>query len=136
MKTFPISVIITFYDGRLLTTMDAVYEFANFMTDDDLMTHQLPRAFREVKPVLENQLPFLASPEFQNERQFLTRQLEGDKSSADKEIAIKSWLKIQSDKFGLSHEVAPLSDWMRQNPISELIQMREGRDGILVVKSS
>ncbi len=130
-KSFPIAVILNFADGRLLTTMDDVYVFANFMTGDNLMTHQLPRAFRAVSPALKKQLPFLDSPSFKNEQECLTGLLQ---CATDKKLAIKTWLTVQARLFGAHHQVTPLTDWMEQDPISELIQMRESKDGIILVR--
>lgn len=132
-KPFPIGVILNFADGRLLTSMDDIYDFANFMTGDNLFTHQLPRAFREISPVLKKQLPFLASPQFAKDQEILTRSLDG---APDKRAVIADWLKDMAGSYGAEHLVTPLSEWMHQDPMSELIQMRESRDDIIVVKTS
>lgn len=129
-KSFPIAVILNFTDGRLLTSMDDVYEFANFMTGDNLFTHQLPRAFHAVSPVLKKQLPFLASPEFAKDQELLTRSLEG---APDARAVINDWLKDMAGSYGAEHEVTPLTNWMQQDPVSELIQMTERKDNIIVV---
>lgn len=128
---FPIGKILNFADGRLLTSIEDVYEFANYMTGDNLFTHQLPRAFREVDPVLKKQLPWLASPEFAKDQEILTRSLDG---APDKRAVINDWLKDMAGSYGAEHEVVPLAEWMKQDPISELIQMRESREGIVVVQ--
>lgn len=128
-QSFPIAKILNFADGRLLTCMDDVYEFANFMTDDNLFTHQLPRAFREVNPALKKQLPFLASPQFAKDQEMLTRSLDG---APDRAAVINDWLKDMAGSYGPEHEVTPLAEWMRQDPVSELIQMRESKAGIIV----
>lgn len=130
-RRFPLAVILNFADGRLLTKVEDLYTFANYMTGDDLMTHQLPRAFREIQPVLEAQLPFLASSQFVKDKEILTRSLDG---APNKRAVIDDWLKDMAGSYGAEHEVAPLADWMRQNPISELIQMREGKEGIIVAQ--
>lgn len=132
MKTqlWPIAKILNFADGRLLTSMEDVYEFANYMTGDNLFTHQLPRAFREVQPILQKQLPWLASPQFLKDQEMLTRSLDG---APDAKAVIADWLKDMAGSYGPEHTVAPLSEWMQQDPVSELIQMREGKEGIIVV---
>ena len=130
-KSFPIAKILNLADGRLLTSIDDVYEFANFMTDDSLYTHQLPRAFRAIGPALKTQLPFLASPQFAKDQEMLTRSLDG---TPDARAVINDWLKDMAGSYGAEHEVTPLAEWMRQDPVSELIQMRESREGIVVVQ--
>jgi len=131
-KSFPIAKILNFADGRLLTSIDDVYEFANFITDDNLFTHQLPRAMRAIEPALKKQLPFLASPEFAKDQEMLTRSLDG---APNAKAVIDDWLKDMAGSYGAEHEVAPLSEWMQQDPISELIQMLESSEGIVVVKT-
>ena len=134
-KSFPIAVILNFADGRLLTSIDDAYEFANFMTDDNLFTHQLPRAFREIEPVLKNQLPWLDSPTFKNEQLCLTGLIAcaGNNREATRK-AIDAWLEFQATLFGAEHEVTPLAEWMKQDPVSELIQMMESKEGIIIVE--
>ena len=39
--------------------MQGVYEILNFLTGDDLYTHQIPRAMRECRPWLASQFPQL-----------------------------------------------------------------------------
>ncbi len=129
-KSFPIAKILNFADGRLLTSIDDVYEFANFMTGDNLFTHQLPRAFRAIEPVLKKQLSFLASPEFATDQQWLTDALA---RGSDARTTINLWLVNMSAKYGAEHLVSPLAEWMQQDPVSELVQMRESRDGIVIV---
>ncbi len=116
----------------MLTCVDDLYEFANFMTGDSLFTHQLPRAFREIKPVLEKELPFLASEQFKKDQEILTRSLDG---TTNARAVIDDWLKDMAGSYGAEHEVTPLAEWMQQNPISELIQMRESREGIIVCQT-
>lgn len=130
MKTYSLAKILNFADGRLLTSIGDIYEFANYMTGDNLFTHQLPRAFRDIKPVLEAQLPWLTSLWFKAAQERLTISLKGSTNPAA-EIAL--WVKELSDKFGAEHAVAPLAEWMQQDPVSELTQMREGKSGIIVV---
>lgn len=129
---FTLRKILNFADGRMLTSMEDIYEFANFMTGDDLFTHQLPRAFREIEPVLKKQLPFLATGDFDLDTAKLTRALH---DATDKRAVIGVWLAEMTAKYGDEHEVTPLADWMKQNPISELIQMRESREGIILVQA-
>ena len=48
-KTFDLGTVLTVTTGRLLTDIGNLYEILNFMTGDDLMTHQLPRATEACK---------------------------------------------------------------------------------------
>lgn len=61
MKNFHISDILSVTTGRLVSSrhMDGIYEILNFLTGDNLFTHQLPRAMRECEPWLKTQFPYL-----------------------------------------------------------------------------
>ncbi len=49
-KTFPLAQVLSITTGRLFCDMDGIYEILNFLTNDNLFTHQLPGAANEVKP--------------------------------------------------------------------------------------
>jgi hypothetical protein len=61
MKKFHISDVLSVTTGRLVSSrhMDGIYEILNFLTGDNLFTHQLPRAMRECEPWLKTQYPQL-----------------------------------------------------------------------------
>jgi len=61
MKLFSISDVLSVTTGRLVSDrhMDGMYAILNFLTGDDLFTHQLRRAMNEVKPWLRSQFPTL-----------------------------------------------------------------------------
>ena len=67
MKEFHISDVLSVTTPYLLSTrhIDGVYDILNFLCKDNLYTHQLPRASREVEPWLRTQFPQLMedSPE-------------------------------------------------------------------------
>ena len=62
-KTFHVSDILSVTTGRLVSIhhMDGVYDVLNFMTGQSLMTHALPRAKKEIAPVILEQHPALAT---------------------------------------------------------------------------
>lgn len=61
MKNFHISDILSVTTGRLVSNrhIEGVYDILNFLTGDNLFTHQLPRASRECEPWLKTQFPYL-----------------------------------------------------------------------------
>lgn len=61
MKLFHISDVLSVTTGRLVSGrhMEGIYEILNFLTGDNLFTHQLPRAMRECEPWLKTQFPQL-----------------------------------------------------------------------------
>jgi len=60
-KQFHISGVLSVTTGHLVSPrhMDGIYDILNFMTGDNLFTHQLPRASDECKPYLLKQHPQL-----------------------------------------------------------------------------
>ena len=60
-KQFHISDVLSVTTGRLVSSrhMEGIYEILNFLTGDNLFTHQLPRAMRECEPWLRSQFPYL-----------------------------------------------------------------------------
>lgn len=64
-KNFHLGDVLTITTGRLvaLRGMEAVYDILNFMTGDNLFTHQLPRARSECVEYLLRQHPQLTKVE-------------------------------------------------------------------------
>lgn len=62
IREFYLGDILSITTDRLVSPrkMDGVYEILNYMTGDDLFTHQLPRAADECAPELLRQHPQLA----------------------------------------------------------------------------
>lgn len=112
-KRFHIGDILSITTSRLVSPrhIDGVYDILNWMTGDDLMTHQLPRASDECAPSLRAQFPDLAGltllPDFHG------------KADVDR------WLARQVAVYGETREVAPLAagDHTRIDPITEMRQV-------------
>lgn len=112
-RMFHLGDILTVTTGCLVSPrhMDGVYDLLNFMTGDDLMTHQLPRAGRECAPALLDQHPQLCDvvvPEF------------------DGEAHVWRWLGEQVDRYGMELPVQPLSseEHTRIGTLAEMAMMR------------
>ncbi len=62
-KQFHLGDVLSITTGRLLSPegIGGVYKILNFMTGDNLYTHQLGRVAEECKPFLLKQFPALAS---------------------------------------------------------------------------
>ncbi len=62
IKKFHLGDVLSITTQRLVSPrhMVGVYDILNFMTGDNLFTHQLPRAANECKPYLLEQFPKLA----------------------------------------------------------------------------
>ncbi|MFJ6559962.1 hypothetical protein ACIQMV_08775 [Streptomyces sp. NPDC091412] len=111
-RTFPLADILTMTTGRLLSArhMDGVYDIANWMTGESLMTHQLPRAADACGPALLAQHP----------------QLKGVEPPAGVDAPdLMAWLANTEREYGHELSVAPLAaeQWRHQDPIEELCDM-------------
>ena len=93
-RKFHLGDILSIVPGYLVSPrlIDGVYDILNFMTGDNLFTHQLPRAARECEAHLLAQFPFLSEINVSN----LT------------EINWSDWLADQVKKYGEFHEVSPI----------------------------
>jgi len=111
-RLYALADILTMTTGRLLAPrgMDAVYDLANWMTDDNLMTHQLPRAIKVCGPALLEQLPHLRGVE--------------PPATIDA-TDIPSWIADAEREYGETLPVAPLPSgvWEYRDPIEELTEM-------------
>lgn len=96
MTNFALGDVLSITTGRLVSRdhMDGIYRILNHMTNDNLYTHQLPRAMDECQGPLLSQHPQLAG--------ISTPEL----STADEVIA---WLDVQEAIYGTELPVAPLA---------------------------
>lgn len=114
-KSFHISDVLTAVTGKLysLRHMEGVYDIMGHLSGEDLMTHQLVRAFKVFTPVLAERFPELAAitaPDVTN-----TKQLE------------EFIAQVASD-HGEFIELEPLNDiWESIDPLEELITVRSGK---------
>ena len=122
-RGFHISDILTITTGRLVSTrhMDGIYDILNYMTGDNLFTHQLPRAAAECQPWLEEQLPFLrdiVAPDFES----------GDKEE------VMAWVEEIAEHYGevLLVEPLPVGKHRFIDPIEEAESLVE-RERIIVL---
>ena len=111
-RTYALADVLTLTTGRLLSPrrIEAVYDLANWMTRDNLMTHQLPRAAEACGPALLTQHP----------------QLDGVESPNDIDIPdLMAWLANAERVHGTELPVTPLpvGVWEYRNPIEELCDM-------------
>ncbi|MGV9427090.1 DUF7736 domain-containing protein [Streptomyces sp. NPDC003656] len=109
-RSFPLADVLSVTTGMLLSRrhMDGVYEILNFMTGDDLFTHQIPRACDAVKPVLLEQHPSLTDV-----------QPPDGLSVAD----LLAWFLEAERVHGEAVVVSPVADWQHRNPVEELCDL-------------
>jgi len=110
-KNFHIGDLLSITTGKLVSPrhIEGIYDILNFMTDDNLFTHQLPRACEECKPFLIKQMPWLAE---------ITADEVNEENWED-------WLAEMVEKHGESHEVEPIptNSHKNINPLAELQEM-------------
>ena len=112
-KTFSLGAILTITTGKLLVPdIGPVYKILGYMTGDTLFTHQLPRAGR-----------FCAEPILEQHPQL--REVTGD------DITTENWTQKVADlkvKYGKVLPIEPLAPgtWEHINPVTELVEMRNG----------
>ncbi len=121
-QTFSLGAILSVMTGTLLCDISDLYRILNFLTGESLYTHQLPRAFTVVSPVLAKRFPDLAHID----------------TSKVTRSNYRLWLKTMERTYGGARRVTPLpaGAYQSQDPIDELIEMRGGdASGIIVVKT-
>jgi hypothetical protein len=121
-KTFELGDVLTITTGKLVARggMNAVYNILNYMTDDTLFTHQLPRAMDECRPYLLKQFPQLAD--------MIMPEDFGGKAG------VLAWLWVQEQAYGNSFEVEPIpqDDHTFKDPVTELVEL-VGPDKAIIV---
>lgn len=121
-KHFHIGDILSITGEKLVSPrlISGVYDILNYMTGDELYTHQLPRAMRECRPHLLKKYPQLAAV---------------DESGVTPETW-RAWLDDRIAEFGETLPVDPLPEHAHEfiDPISELAE-KVHPDKIIVVKA-
>ena len=108
-RYFSLADVLTMTTGRLLSPrrIEAVYDMANWMTGDYLMSHQLPRAADACGPAILAQHP----------------QLRDVTPPAGIDVPdLMAWLVDAEQRHGETLPVVPLPAgvWERRNPVEEL----------------
>ncbi len=137
-RTFHLSDILSITHDRLFSTrhMDGVYDICNFLTQDNLFTHQLPRVHAECKAWLLQLHPQLNEIPLVTDADILAMKLENGKPAQ----WWIPWLERQIEKYGEHLEVTPIPKGIHEykNPITEAVEMVEmmGPDKVIVLERS
>ena len=136
-KQFHLGDVLSITTGRLVSPrhIDGVYDILNFMTGDNLFTHQLPRASDECKPYLVEQFPQLATTEMDSAIADLSDALKSKSGKAQVEKVVADWLAKQVSKYGEMFAVKPIPANAHEvkNPIAEAVEMIGGPEKVIVV---
>ena len=114
-RTFDLGSVLTVTTGRLFTEMDNVYDILNYLSNDNIFTHQIPRVMKTAQPYVLARYP----------------QLEG----VGQDVVINGWedaktfLDSQKAVLGDSFALSPMPKEMCEHidPIEEAIEMRSGK---------
>lgn len=108
-RTFTLGQVLSITTGYLLCPIGEVYEILNFLTADNLYTHQLPRASRECEPYLLATFPQL-------------RNVDASGVTTDN---WQEWLAVQVDLFGPTLTLEPMADGTHEyrEPVAEAEEM-------------
>ena len=121
-KTFHVGDILSITTGVLVSPdrIAGVYSILNWLVDEDLMTHQLPRVSRECEGFLREQFPDLPTE---------TPPFDGEES-------VFAWLAVVVAAHGATREVPrlPKIDHTHIDPIQEIALLRPGMQ-VLVIEA-
>ena len=138
-KQFHLGDVLSIATNRLVSPrhIDGVYDILNFMTGDNLFTHQLPRASDECKPYLVEQFPHLATAEMDSVIAELGDALKSKNGKAQVEKVVADWLAKQVAKYGEMFAVKPIPTDAHEvkNPIAEAAEMMGGPEKVIVVRT-
>ena len=114
---FHIGDVLSVTTGKLLSRggIGACYKILNYMTGDELHTHQLPRAVHASGPAILEQYPQLAN----------------ETGKGIDEQNIDAYLTAMEAKFGEMLELKPLDNYEKKNPVQELMDM--GHSAVVAV---
>ena len=138
-KQFHLGDVLSITTDRLVSPrhIDGVYDILNFMTGDNLFTHQLPRASDECKPYLVAQFPQLAADKMDSALAELGDALKSKTGKAEAEKIVADWLAKQVAKYGEMFAVKPIPTDAHEvkNPIAEAAEMMGGPEKVIVVRT-
>jgi hypothetical protein len=141
-KMFHISDVLSITTGYLVSTrhMDGVYDILNFMTNDNLFTHQLPRASDECKPYLREQFPQLDGPQMQFALGELLEMLKTPSGRKEADKLVLGWIsKLVSGKYGikckemLEVKRVPQGAHQQKDPVEEAVEMTGDPKKVIVI---
>lgn len=133
-KKFHLGAILSVTHDRLvaLRHIEEIYEICNFLTQDNLFTHQLPRVHKECKAHLLALHPQLSDLPLVTDEDIHAMKLVNGKPAQ----WWKPWLDAQVSRFGEYLEVTPIPKGIHEykDPIQEAIDM-VGADRVITIKA-
>lgn len=133
-KAFTLEDVLCISTKRLVSSrgMDAIYDVLNWMADDNLFTHQLPRAMRECQPWLLRWFPELDA--VNGTMESLDRHIAQQETPA---LAVVAWMAEIQAQLPLrdSYDVPriPRDDHEYISPVAEAESMF-GKDRVIPIQ--
>lgn len=125
-RSFHVGDVLSVTAGLLLSPrhMDGVYDILNFLTGDNLWTHQLPRACSAAGPWLLEKYPALRAP---------TDEAREAAKRDDWMVAHQQWLIDAAVRHGSHFTIEPMppGSWLRVDPVKEA-QAMVGEERVIV----
>ena len=115
-KEFDLGAVLNITTSRLFTSMDDVYEVLNYLTGDDIYTHQIPRVMDVAKPYVLSLHPELKGV--------------GDNVEIHSFEDAKAFVDEQKKIFGEKLPLKPMAKtdgYSYVDPIEEAIKRTSGR---------
>lgn len=147
-KKFPVRVLLTVTTGCYLIEpnsrdnngIGALYDVLEWMTGEAPFTHSLPRFANECKPHLMLRFREVGGCSVGQSVESLKRWIASDHTH-DKQEGVRMWLAEcrmlfpeLKDEYEVPKGLA-LERHKIVDPVAELIELRESREGLIVVKS-
>ena len=143
MKMFHISDVLSVTTGFMVSSrsIEGVYDILNFLTGDDLYTHQLPRASHECEPWLATQFPKLmrSVPAMRGWLDKLTSDLQdAPEENSLRALVVQAWVEEVRLAYGLP-EMLPVYEMGEDmhthiDPVEELLAMRGDKPIVILTR--
>lgn len=114
-QKFKLGAVLSVTTGYLLCEIGELYKILNFITKQDLYTHQLPRAAEYAKVHIS-----IAYPGIED-----TQVPDGLRTMEQVDQYLNNLLK--DDFYQEEYELEPMESFPAKGPIEELLDMRKGR---------
>lgn len=122
-KRFHIGDILSVTSGILVSPehIGGVYQILDWMVDESLMTHQLPRVSRECEPFLRQTFPDLAA-------------IDVEAAAITSEAELTTWFASLEPQYGTHRDVPklPAGDHTAIHPLAEIKMIRPDAEIIVV----
>ncbi|MGI9491408.1 MAG: hypothetical protein ACR2QF_03175 [Geminicoccaceae bacterium] len=132
-RDFHVADILSVTHGYLISSrhIDGVYDVLNFLTGQNLYTHQLPRASEEIHDALLAQLPQWFADLKKDD---LGQIIEDFKLTHVGDSWLEPLIAHFEDTYGQTFPLAPVSSYQADDPVEELRDMVDDQSKVIEVR--